>query len=481
MTTEAAPRAGAIRWVVPPLLVMVAGAVRFAGLDQPERIYFDETYYVEDAGALLDRGVEEGFAVHPPVGKWLIAAGIALLGDSPLGWRTAGAAAGTLAILFVYLAGLRLFRHRGAAALAGLLVAFDGLALTMSRIAMLDAALTLLIVAAFWLLLVDRDIQWRGVPDRAPVLSPDAQPAALPGRPSWVRWLAGLVLGLAVATKWSGVLGIGAAGLLVLGSELAFRHRTTGRVTTGWPRLAVVVGLPLLLLPAAVYVLSYGGWFANYDLTRPGVERCPDAGEPCAVALPTRVADWAGEQREIARFHLRLDADHPYRASALTWPTLARPIAYYYESCTPEREAELAAEDEECAVARGNVAHVLGMGNPALFWLALPAYGLLFRFAAGRRDWRALVNSAFLLGQYLPWLAAARPVFFFYAARLVPFVALTLAYAGWRALSVPGLRWVPAAVAALAVAAFVFWYPLYAGLEIPHDAWDLRIWTNRWV
>jgi dolichyl-phosphate-mannose-protein mannosyltransferase len=481
MTTDTAPRAGALRWVVPLLLLVVAGAVRFAGLDQPERIYFDETYYVEDAGALLDRGVEEGFAVHPPVGKWLVAAGIALLGDNPFGWRAASAAAGTLTVLFVYLAGLRLFRHRGPAALAGLLVAFDGLALTMSRIAMLDAALTLFVAAAFWLLLIDRDVQWRGVPEHPPDGAPDGEPPGLPSRPRWARWLAGLALGVALATKWSAVLAIGAAGLLVLGSELAFRRRTTGQVTTGWPRLVAAVGLPLVLLPAAVYVLSYGGWFASYELTRPGVERCPDPDEPCAVALPTRVADWVGEQREIARFHLQLDADHPYRASALTWPTLARPIAYYYESCTPEREAELAAEGQECAVERGNVAHVLGMGNPALFWLALPGYGLLLWFGVGRRDWRALAISAFLLGQYVPWLAAARPVFFFYAAPLVPFVALAVAYAAWRALAVPALRWVPAAVAALVVGAFVFWYPLYAGLEIPHDAWNLRIWTNRWV
>jgi dolichyl-phosphate-mannose--protein O-mannosyl transferase len=121
------------------------------------------------------------------------------------------------------------------------------------------------------------------------------------------------------------------------------------------------------------------------------------------------------------------------------------------------------------------------MGNPALFWLALAAYPLLFWFAFGRGDWRALAVSAFLLGQYVPWLAAARPVFFFYAAPLVPFIALTVSYAGWRALHTPGWRWVPAAVAVVIVAAFVFWYPLFTGVEVPREAWDLRIWTDRWV
>jgi dolichyl-phosphate-mannose-protein mannosyltransferase len=480
MTSHATTRTGAIRWLVPLALVAVAAAVRVAGLDQPERIYFDETYYVEDAAALLSRGVEDGFAVHPPVGKWLIAAGMAVLGDNPLGWRVASAAAGTLVVLFVYLAGVRLFRHRGAAALAALLVAVDGLALSTSRIAMLDATLVLGVVAAFWLLLVDRDLQWRGAP-ASPAGAEFGDVSALPARPQGARWAAGVVLGLALATKWSAVLALGAAGVFVLASELAFRRRTTGRPLTAWPRLLATVGLPLVVVPAAVYVVSYSGWFANYELTRPGSERCPQPEEPCAAPLPTRLADWGREQQAIARFHLQLEAEHPYQASALSWPVLSRPVAYYYESCTPEREAELAIEGEACAVERNHVAHVLGLGNPALFWLALPAYAVLFWFGFGRRDWRALAVAAFLLGQYLPWLAAARPVFFFYAAPLVPFVALALAYAVWRAMAQPTLRWLPVAVSAAAVIAFVFWYPLFSGLEIPRETWELRIWTDRWV
>lgn len=472
-----AARSRTVRIGVPVLLLAVAALVRFWGLDQPERIYFDETFYVGDATALLARGVEEGFTVHPPVGKWIIAGGIAVLGDNPVGWRAGNAFAGTLTVLFVYLAGLRLFRHRGAAALAGLAVAADGLAVAMSRIAMLDAALALFVVVAFWLLLVDRDLQWRGVPDEPP----DGTGATVPRRPRWARWLAGVALGLALATKWAGLLAIGAAGLLVIVSEIAFRRRTAGRLLAASPRLVASVGLTLVVVPAAVYALSHTPWVVNYELTRPGAERCPDPEEPCGAPLPTRVADWADEQEEIARFHLGLEAEHPYRASALSWPLLARPIAFYYESCTSERAEDLAAEGEACVVERGRVAHILGMGNPALFWLAAPAYLILLWGGLARRDWRALAIGAFLLGQYVPWLAAARPVFFFYVTPLVPFVALALAYAVWRAAERPALRWAPAIVAALVVAAFVFWYPLFVGLEIDREAWDLRIWTNRWI
>lgn len=467
-------RRGAAAWLVPLLLVLVAATVRFVDLGHPERIYFDETYYAVDATQLLDRGVEEGFVVHPPAGKWVIAAGVAVAGDTPLGWRAPVALAGTLSVLLCYLAGLRLFRRRGIAALGALLLALDGLALTMSRIAMLDAILALFVVAGFWLLLVDRDRQWRALP-----AEPDRDRP--PRRRHTYRWLAGLSFGLAFATKWSAVLAILAAGLFVLGNDVAFSKRTTGRWSAGWPRAVASAGLTLAVVPAVVYVLSYTVWFANFEITRPGETRCDDQAT-CSVALPVMLSDWLSEQVEIARFHTGLDAEHPYRASARGWPIMRRPVAFYYESCSEQRREELEAEGEECEVGDGNVAHILGVGSPGVWWPALLlGYPVLAWFAFARRDWRALAIVAFLSAQYVPWLLADRPVFLFYVTPMVPFIALALAYAAWRSLEQPLLRWVPAAIATVAVAAFVFWYPVWVGLEIPQDAWNLRMWSQRWI
>jgi dolichyl-phosphate-mannose-protein mannosyltransferase len=477
-------------WLVPFLLVIVAGSLRFYRLDEPERIYFDEVYYVTDANQLLDRGVEEGFVVHPPLGKWMIAGGIAAFGDNSFGWRASSALAGTLTVLMVYVVGVRLFRRRGIAALAALLVTVDGLAFTMSRIAMLDAFLALLVVIGVWFLLLDRDEQWRGIAGRRPA---DAQGTAdgrdddrpdeglpVPRRPHRFRWLAGVAFGVALGVKWSALLAIGAAGLFVLGSELAFRRRTTGRWFPAWGRIVASGLLTLVAVPALIYLASYAGWFANFELTRPGVKRCGSVTD-CAVSPPDMLADWWGEQNAIAGFHDELDATHGYRASAATWPAMLRPVAYYYESCSPERRAELQAEGEECAVAEGNVAEILGMGNPAIWWLALLAYPGLLWFGIRRRDWRAAAIGVFLVGQYLPWLIADRPLFLFYMTPIVPFVVLALAYCAGQLARSPMLRWVPLAVGVLAVAGFLFWYPLLSGMEISQSQWTLRIWTDRWI
>ncbi|MBA2528538.1 MAG: phospholipid carrier-dependent glycosyltransferase [Euzebyales bacterium] len=471
-------RGGRLRRLLLPLvLVGVAGALRFWMLDHPPRIYFDEVYYAKQANEYLTRGVEEGFAVHPPLGKWLIAAGIAATRFDSFGWRLSSAVAGTLTVLVTYLLGLRLFRRRAVAALAAFLLAVDGLAFTMSRISMLDVFLGLFVAVGVWLLLLDRDALWAG----AELTEADPQ-RPLPRRSRRWRWLAGLALGLALAVKWSAVPVIAGAALFVLASELLWRRRVAGSARTAWPRVVASILATLVVLPLVVYVASYAGWFANFSQSRLGMERCPQG--PCEVSEQEVVGTWWREQGEIARFHRELEAEHPYRSDPLSWLVLGRPVAYYYESCDDEKSAK-----GKCAVERGNVEEILGIGNPAIWWLALGAYPLVGWYAVRRRDWRAATVLGFLLVQYLPFLVARllpfghlnRPNFLFYLLPGVPFLCLTLAYAAWRLAERRSLRWVPAAVAALSVAVFVFFYPVYVGMELSDSVWRLRMWFPSWI
>ena len=520
-------RARALALLLPAVLLVMAGTLRFYRLGEPDRIYFDETYYANDANQYLTRGVEEGFAVHPPIGKWLLAGGISAFGFDAFGWRFGAAVAGTAMVWVAYLAGARLFRNRAIAALTAVLVCVDGLLFTMSRIAMLDIFLGLFVLLGFWLLLVDRDLQWAGVPavplwrgpapavrppdtdaatlgaqTEAPAPVPDAavpaadagagpwtpEPAAAPAaapavaprratvprRPHWPRWLAGVSFGLALATKWSALLPIAAAGLFVLCSEIAWRRRLTGRPLVKFGRIVASGILTLVLVPLVVYVASYGGWFANFSETRVGIPLCP--GGVCTMGPVGVTKEWVKEQRAIYRFHRDLKAEHPYRASARTWPTMSRPVAYYYEACDAEKK-----ERGECLVDEPNVAEILGIGNPVIWWAALPAYPLLLFFAVRDRDWRAWAILLFLLIQYLPWLPASRPLFLFYMTPAVAFIVLSLAYICWRALAKPFGRLLPAVLTVAAVFGFLYWYPIYVGLEIPRPQWDDRIWFQSWI
>jgi dolichyl-phosphate-mannose--protein O-mannosyl transferase len=477
-TSRGRPRGG---WLLPLVLLLLAGTLRFYGLGYPERIYFDETYYAPQGREMITRGVEEGFAVHPPVGKWLIGAGIAVFGyecDSPpagtwfggcYGFRAAPALAGTLLVLVTYFIGLRLFRRRGVAALAAFFVAIDGLALTMSRISMLDIFLALFVALGVWFLLIDRDKMWADLP-----LLPPEPGRPLPRRSHGWRWVAGLAFGLALATKWSALPALGGAGLFVLVSELLWRRRLTGSLWTGWWRIVVSGLLTLVMVPLFVYVLSYVSWFGNYSDTRLGLEDCPDG--VCRLSTVDIADKWLGEQRAIATFHFNLEAEHPYRSRPVTWTYLGRPVAYYYENCTDEKLA-----DSECVTEQGSVEEILGIGNPAIWWLGLGAFLLAGWYAITRRAWVPATILGFYLVQYVPWLFIARPNFLFYLTPAVPFLCLALAYTVWRLSANTFLRWVPIAVACLAVAAFVFWYPVWTGMEMPLETWQLRMWAPSWI
>ena len=157
---DRAPKEHLLSWGLTLLVTAIAALVRWPRLSVPEDVVFDETYYVKDAYALLTNGYEreavekanefllEGrtdlfqtvgsFVAHPPMGKWIIALGEQLFGLNSFGWRTGVAFMGTLLVLITTRVAIRLLRSIWFGVLAGFLLAIDGLAIVMSRTALLD-------------------------------------------------------------------------------------------------------------------------------------------------------------------------------------------------------------------------------------------------------------------------------------------------------------------------------------------------------
>ncbi len=121
------------------------------------------------------------------------------IGSHAFAWRLPGVIAGTLTAGLLFLLARILFRRRFVAVLTGLFVLVDGMFFVQSRIGMNDVYVGLFIVAAYTLFAA----LWTG----------------------WIRgrlafWLAmpaiGLLLGLALASKWVAAYAIGALVLLAL-------------------------------------------------------------------------------------------------------------------------------------------------------------------------------------------------------------------------------------------------------------------------
>ncbi|HVL53048.1 MAG TPA: phospholipid carrier-dependent glycosyltransferase [Vitreimonas sp.] len=149
-------------------------------------------------------------------------------GSHALGWRIPGVLAGILMAALVYVLARILFARRSVAVLVGVLVLVDGMLFVQSRIAMNDAYVALFIVAAYTLF-AGIWTGWTRFRGAFWVLMP----------------VIGLLLGLALASKWVAAYAIGALAILILARS------ALGRVVlvTGMIILTTVLGYMAISVP----------------------------------------------------------------------------------------------------------------------------------------------------------------------------------------------------------------------------------------
>ncbi|GAA2370768.1 phospholipid carrier-dependent glycosyltransferase [Nonomuraea africana] len=504
---------GSVLWGwVGPLVVALFGAVlRFVDLGRPKAVVFDETYYMKDAYSLLTWGVERvtvkdadklilagdaariwkqcaadkigecaSYVVHPPLGKWMIAAGEWLFGLNPFGWRAAAAFVGALSILIIARVARRMTRSTLLGCFAGLMLALDGLHFVLSRTALLDIFLMFWVLAGFACLIVDRDqarsrlVDWyetSALSNRGPHL----------GLRPW-RLAAGLCLGAACAVKWSGIFFLIAFAIMSLIWDMGARKAVgLRRPYTGAFEKDVPTGLlATAVAPALVYLASWTGWFVN--ATGYGRNWTEATSQGPAYFVVNSIGSWIDYHLQVLGFHNQLDSTHPYLSEPWSWPLLLRPVAFFYEG----RQNVCGVKD--CSEA------VLGVGTPVIWYGALAALIAMVAWYVSTRDWRAgAVLLAYLMG-WLPWfywaIADNRTMFLFYAAPMVPFMVLALTLAAGLIIgpstASPSRRMVGAAVtgafALLALINFGWLYPVLAGEVIPYVDWNARmLFKSRWI
>ena len=134
-------------------VIVIASLLLHLGLImRPDEPLFDEVHYVNDARHAIDSGGTER-TEHPPLGKIIVAGGMLLFGDNPVGWRLIALLMGTASLIFFYLICRRLNLSEKICYLATFLLAFENLNFVQSHIAMLDVYCQFFILLAFWMYL----------------------------------------------------------------------------------------------------------------------------------------------------------------------------------------------------------------------------------------------------------------------------------------------------------------------------------------
>jgi dolichyl-phosphate-mannose--protein O-mannosyl transferase len=510
-------------WAATAALTLLAAFLRLWHLGRPHIFAFDETYYAKDAWSLWHHGYVTGYVgdanqkilaghvsdrlftdqasmiVHPEVGKWLIGLGEHFFGMDPFGWRVASAVVGSLMVAVMVRTARRLTGSTLLGCVAGLLLCFDGLALVLSRLALLDIFQAFFLLCAVSCLLADRD--WgrlrlaRLVPSDTRMTSKDWGPVrALLWRP-W-RLGAGVFFGLSCGTKWSTVYALAGLGVLVWLWDAGAR-RSLG-ISSARARAAVVDGLPaffyLVVVALVVYVATWTGWLLHahaYEATLSNTQYGPYWGSYLKhhthgffPELFRSLRSLWHYHHDVYAFHTEFlnDSKHTYQSTPQGWLILNRPVGV-------QADLDILPGVDGCTAAAGSTClrQVLLLGTPALWWGGVVALVYAVYAWAARRDWRYGLAVVGLLSTWLPWTRYdTRPIFSYYAIMMLPFTILAIVLLlghlmGGTQASDRRRIWGTAfagAFVVLVVVNFAWFWPIYTGELITTREW---IWFARWI
>lgn len=408
---------------------------------------FDEFHYVPSAKQFLALKENQNWE-HPPLGKELMAVGIGIFGDRPIGWRFMSTVFGALTLVGMYLWGLALFRNRETALWVALLTLFNQFLYVQARIGMLDTFMMAFLVWA----LAAFTASWRVDLPREKVIRYQA--------------FAGLMFGLATACKWIAVVPLVLCIFLVVmvrvlqGWGMVFSNDSPWKSKfpdfEDWfsPKLwsGMRIGswvLTLGVIPLAAYFLTFIPFLF--------VNRVPAYTLWDLVLMQPKM--WDGQ--------LRVVTAHPYMSDWTGWPIMKRPIWYAFDREAGER-------------VRG----VLLLGNPLIMWMGLAAIVTCLWAWLARRSKQAFLITMTYGALFLCWAVIPRKIafyYYYYPAAMVLSLALAFVFHYWEPGKKMGQQWARWAFLFSSFVIFVYFFPILAGLKISADTFRRWMWFSSWI
>lgn len=413
-------------------------------------MYFDEIYHARTAYEFL-RGLYSYENTHPPLGKILIAAGVAVFGMNPFGWRIVGTLFGIAMVPLIYLLARRVTMSTPGAALTCVLFTFDFMHFTQTRIATIDVYITFFVILMYYFMYCYSRMSFYDTPLTRTLIPLGA---------------CGVCMGLGIATKWTGVYA-GAGLAVIFFATLHRRYReylwAKDRTLANTSPQAEVIRARFepyakktilfcmvffVVIPAGIYLLSY---LPFRDNTTHG--------------LILRMLD---NQSTMFRYHSRLDATHSYSSPWYQWPLIIRPTYFFSGSLD------------------GNLREGIStFGNPFVWWAGIPAFFYMANLWIKEKDRTAAFLTIGYLSQYLPWVFVTRITFIYHYFPSVVFVVLMIAYGLMKQrpkLSNRRFFLLLALYGASVIGLFLLFYPVLAGQPIDADFIDRWLrWFDSWT
>lgn len=411
--------------------------------------YFDEIYHARTAYEFMN-GLYTYEWTHPPLGKIIIAIGMSIFGVNPFGWRIMGTLFGIGMLPLIYVFGRKFFKKTWLAAAVCFMFATDFMHFAQTRIATIDVFVTFFILLMYYFM-----YQYT----RASFYDTKLYKTFIP------LGLCGITMGLSIATKMTGVYA--AVGLAVIFfinlykryKEYVYAKENPNGITGDishdyvvnnfWKLTFKTIGfcvLVFIIIPAIIYTLSYIPFVKTEGM-----------------GLIERMLD---NQEMMFNYHAFLVAEHPFASEWYKWPIMYRPIWYY-------------SGEVSKTVAEG----ISAFGNPAIWWIGIPAFFYMAYLTVKRRDKLGVFLIIGYMAQYLPWMLVARLTYIYHYFPSVPFVIMMIAYC-MKDLAARGKGYRRGIVLYLTICLvlFVMFYPVLSGMPVYKDyVSNFLRWFDSWV
>ncbi len=360
-------------WKLALFILILAAVCRLAGTFELKEKIEDEVLHVSYAESLCTYGTTNDWSWHHPQLSGLIMYGtIRLFGDNPIGWRSSNVFFGTASVALIFLIGRLLYPGTAVPLITASLLAFDPHHIYLSRTSFVEIPVTFFFLLYLFLLLEYTENRRKTLP------------------------LAGIAMGLTMGTKAYFAFAI---PLVLVYALYRLRHR--GQLTS---RVLVDFGVALLMLPFAVYLLSYFQWFSRGYTLYEFVQMKMDS-------------IWALRELTIENFSHNRDY---LEAGGKPWEWFIKPMFWGHQRLLNNEEGIF----------------LLQSNNPPFRLLVLPALFSAFVYAWRRRLPQELLAPVLFGCCYLLIIAAQRPMFSYSSAVMIPFGYLMVA----RAVTISAIK-----------------------------------------
>ncbi len=257
-------------------------------------------------------------------------------------------------------------------------------------------------------------------------------------------FFSGLFMGLAIATKWTGVFaGIGLA--LVFFVNLAIDILVKKKK---WNKENTITILScfgfFVFIPIVIYLLSYIPYYKLGNIQN--------------------IHQFIKCQEYMYNYHHDLDATHPYSSMWYTWPITKQSILYWVGTTNS-----------------GAITRIALLGNPAIWWFSIPCMIYTVIASIKTRDFKYLFILIPIFSMMVSYIGISRIMFLYHYFPILPFVMLTIvAFIKWltNKLKTDVVIYIFIAVI---IIVFIQFYPIYSGFPTSAQYIKELQWLKTWI